>query len=263
MENTARVSEGFAATLEALREVVRRLRVNEDELHAVADWLNQVGAAGEFPLLFDVTLAITAVEAAEDSSAGTPANIEGPFYVPSVPVRKDGRLAVRPLGPDAAQLTVRGRLTEAADRKPVAGAEIDVWQADEHGNYDFSPDHHLRGVVLTDDNGNYEFTTVVPNAYTIPPDGPVGRLHKTIGRSIYRPAHIHYRIRVGGEQRLMTQFFIAGDKYLAADVAEAVRDNLVIEMTEAGTAAGRPAYELRCDVVLLVASRDRQPATVR
>lgn len=252
MEDKARIKDSWEVTLEALRGVVRRLHFNDDELHAAANWLNEVGAAGEFPLLFDVTLAMTAVEAAEDSAAGTLANIEGPFYLPSPPVRQDGCLAVRPLGPDAAQLTVRGRVTEAANGRSIPDAEIDIWHADEHGNYDFSPEYHLRGVVYADGNGDYEYTTTVPSGYTIPPDGPVGRLHVAIGRSIHRPAHIHCKVRVGGKQRLMTQFYIAGDEYLGEDVAEAVRDELIMPMTRVGSIDGRPAFELDCDIALPV-----------
>jgi catechol 1,2-dioxygenase len=250
MSDNDRLAVAFERTLRAMRDVVRETKLTEDEIHRAAEFLNRVGQAGEFPLLFDITVAVTSVEANHGTDAGTRANIEGPYYRPGAPERPGGRLAVRAPSSDAVALTVSGRVTEAATGHPVAGAEIDVWQADEHGEYDYSDDFHLRGVVRTDDAGGYRFETVVPAPYTIPPGGPVGELMAALHRSIYRPAHIHFRVRTGGRQRLMSQFFIAGGRYLDSDVAEAVSSDLVVPMRRQEPADGTEAYQLTFDIAL-------------
>src|SRR5688500_6191364 len=73
-------------------------------------------------------------DARDDASAGcalTRADIEGPFFTPDSPARtnlvEDGLTGTR--------LFLRGRLLDASCA-PIAGAVLDVWQADEAGAYD-------------------------------------------------------------------------------------------------------------------------------
>lgn len=247
---TSRLQEVYGNVIAALRQLVRDQRLTEDELHAAAEFLNRVGAAGEFPLLFDITLAVTSVDVTKGAAGGTPANILGPYYLPGVPWRADGKLYVKPLGEGAELLTVSGRVTEAQDGSPVADAELDVWQADEHGVYDFSDAYHLRGKVKTDAEGRYRFETIVPAPYEIPKEGPTGELMRLLGRHHFRPAHIHMIVRVGGEERLVTQVFPAGGAYLDSDVAEAVKESLVVPMQPSAMREGRRAYTMEFDIAL-------------
>jgi protocatechuate 3,4-dioxygenase beta subunit len=46
---------------------------------------------------------------------------------------------------------------------PVAGAKVDVWQADDSGAYD-NAGYRLRGYTLTDDSGRYAMETIVPGS---------------------------------------------------------------------------------------------------
>ena len=91
---------------------------------------------------------------------------DGRQYLP----RPEGRGCVRRM---AASSTPRAR--------PIAGAMLDVWQANDEGFYDvqqkgIQPDFNLRGVFRTGADGRYWFRAVKPKFYPIPDDGPVGKL---------------------------------------------------------------------------------------
>jgi hydroxyquinol 1,2-dioxygenase len=112
----------------------------------------------------------------------------------------------------------------------VAGARIDVWEADDDGFYDvqYGIDNTSgRAWLKSDDQGRYSFWAVRPAPYPIPHDGPVGDLLTAAGRSPMRPAHIHFMVRAPGYHTLITHVFAAGDPYLGNDAVFGVKDTLV------------------------------------
>jgi len=124
----------------------------------------------------------------------------------------------------------------------IAGAEVDVWQADEEGLYDVQrPElgdaRRARGVLHTDAEGVVRFRSIVPTAYPVPTDGPVGRMLVATGRHPWRPAHVHFLIRAEGYQPLTTHIFREPDPYLDSDVVFGVRSSLIGKFVE--HAAGR------------------------
>jgi hydroxyquinol 1,2-dioxygenase len=127
---------------------------------------------------------------------------------------------------------VRGRVL-GLDGEPVAGATIDVWQADAAGNYDvqyLGLDHHqARGVLRSGPDGRFEFRSVLAESYPIPDDGPVGQLLRATARHPWRPAHLHFMIVADGYERLVTHVFRSGDQYLDSDAVFGVRESLVTE----------------------------------
>jgi protocatechuate 3,4-dioxygenase beta subunit len=124
-------------------------------------------------------------------------NIEGPFYKPGAPYRavlagtKDAGVA----------FAVAGAVLDTAC-KPIAGAELDIWQANARGEYDLDG-YRFRGALKTDAKGRWQLRTVVPGHY--------------LNGSQYRPAHIHVKVRAPGRQELTTQLYFAGDPYNAKD----------------------------------------------
>jgi catechol 1,2-dioxygenase len=134
-------------------------------------------------------------------------DIEGPFYRPGAPFRTKLNAA----GEKGDVLVISGRVV-GRDNKPVAGAVLEIWQANASGRYDNDdPDHppparefRLRGKLKTDGDGNYRFETIRPG-------------HYKIGPSQYRPAHIHLKIHAEGYQSVTTQFFFEGEKYNRMD----------------------------------------------
>jgi hydroxyquinol 1,2-dioxygenase len=149
--------------------------------------------------------------------------------------------------------------------EPVAGAEIDVWQSDEDGYYDVQnvvqPDAEVefqaRGRLHTLPGGRFHFRSILPEAYPIPHDGPVGQMLDALGRHPWRPAHLHFWIKARGYEPLITHLFRSGDQYLDSDAVFAVRSSLVVDwirhesgIAPDGTPMNEPYYTLDYDFVL-------------
>ena len=134
---------------------------------------------------------------------------------------------------------------------PRAEVEVDIWHADADGLYSQVhpglPQWNLRGRVLTDDDGAFEVHTVKAPPYEIPKDGPTGTVLYALGRHFYRPAHIHLKLRRADLGELTSQLYFADGDYLDSDVANAVRDELMLPVTRDGD-----RYRARHDFVLSV-----------
>jgi protocatechuate 3,4-dioxygenase beta subunit len=167
------------------------------------------------------------VVALEGVAGGTTPNLSGPYYKPDAPTRDGGLLFDGEPPNGGTPLVVRGTVTHVETAAPLAGAELDVWQADGNGDYDVDG-FQLRGIVPIGADGRYEFKTVLPEGYEIPAKGPTSQLLGLMGQSTWRPAHIHVRINVSGRPVFQTQFFIDGARFLETDPVDAVRDDLVI-----------------------------------
>jgi catechol 1,2-dioxygenase len=160
----------------------------------------------------------------------TESTVLGPFYVPDAPLRDDGAsLAEEPAGEPA---WVHGRVLDL-DGNGIAGAELDVWQNGDNRLYAVqdaeAPEDHLRGRFRTRADGGYAFLAVRPVPYTIPDDGPVGRMLSATGRHPWRPAHIHLIVRAPGYRTLVTHVFDAASDYLGSDAVFAVKPSLLRE----------------------------------
>jgi protocatechuate 3,4-dioxygenase beta subunit len=120
--------------------------------------------------------------------------------------------AGEPLGE---RMTVSGRVTDSWGR-PVANQLIEVWQANSAGRYIHQRDQHPApldpnftgaGRVITDDAGEYTFTTIKPGPYP-------WKNHV----NAWRPAHIHFSVFGSSfTQRLVTQMYFPGDPLFALD----------------------------------------------
>ncbi|MCB9587816.1 MAG: hypothetical protein H6718_20600 [Polyangiaceae bacterium] len=126
----------------------------------------------------------------------TAPNIEGPFYKAGAPL--SGQLNRSAKG---RALVVSGVVKDAKCR-PIAGATLDIWQANASGAYDNSG-FELRGQVRTDAEGKYSFNTIHPGHY--------------LNGAQYRPAHIHVKLRAPGKRLLTTQLYFPGDPYNEID----------------------------------------------
>ncbi len=110
---------------------------------------------------------------------------------------------------------VHGRVLDENGRG-VAGALVEVWQANAGGRYRHKNDTYLApidpnfggcGRMLTDAEGAYCFRTVKPGAYPF----------RNYVNS-WRPAHIHFSLSGSGfAQRLITQMYFEGDPLIAHD----------------------------------------------
>ncbi len=161
-------------------------------------------------------------------AGATESTVLGPFYVPGAPRREYGAaLAQRPAGDPA---WVHGHVLDL-DGRPIAGAELDVWQNGDDRLYAVqdpgAPEAHLRGRFSTRADGSYGFVAVRPVPYTIPDDGPVGGMLARTGRHPWRPAHIHLIVRAPGYRTVATHVFDSASPHLDSDAVFAVKPSLV------------------------------------
>lgn len=164
----------------------------------------------------------------------TPPQTSGPFY-PTNPqedldadlIRVAGRTAIA----KGDALIVEG-VVQDAKGAPIAGALVDVWQANAAGRYAHEKDpntapldHNFQGwaKVVTNADGRYRFKTIKPGAYPA-----------EAGWS--RPPHIHFTVSKTGFRPVTTQMYFEGEALNGID-------RILLAMTEAERALLTSKYE--------------------
>jgi catechol 1,2-dioxygenase len=226
-----RANQLITDVLRRIHEAIVQNDISYEEYQAAKQWLIDVGEAGEWPLFGDVYIEHVVEQQTFANRNGSQGTILGPFHLPDAPqLEAPFELPHRP-DETGDRTRVSGRVTDS-DGTPLAGANLDVWQADAEGRYSGfmpgAPEGNLRGQVRADTEGRYEFTTVVPGPYTIPLDGPTGKMTAAAAWSPWRPAHIHLIVSADGHEPLVTQLFIDTSDYLDNDVASAVKPELIV-----------------------------------
>ncbi|WP_432936838.1 dioxygenase [Kribbella sp. CA-253562] len=239
-------------TLEAIYDVIRTEEVSYPEFQAVKRWLMQVGEVGEWPLLLDVFVEHEIEKVAAKTQRGTTGTIEGPYYLPGQ--YRLPAATTLPMRPDekGARLVFSGQVRDL-DGTALAGAELDVWQADADGYYSgFAPNippGNLRGVVVTDADGRFVVTTIKPAPYRIPTDGPTGAMIAAAGWHPWRPAHLHLMVRAEGHRQVTTQLYFDGGDWLDSDVASATKDDLVLALRRQDDGSYAASYDFELEPV--------------
>ena len=238
----ARLEAVFTDTVDALRRVIREHRVTQDEWRLAVGWLTEAGTQpNEIPLLLDVLFAVSVDDVNFGVESGTENTVEGPFYVPDAPLLTPPyRLPMRPDEPGE-RLHLSGSV-RSSDGTPLGGAVLDIWQISADGGYSHFhpgwPDYNLRGRLTADKDGSYAVETVVPPPYEIPKEGATGRLLAALGRTAFRPGHLHLKLSAPGHRTLTTQVFFEGDPWLDRDVvAGADKPSLVTGLRHENGAA--------------------------
>lgn len=193
----------------------------------------------EFVLFSDVLGLSSLVDMINSPDEGTPSSVLGPFHMLGAPdLAVGGDMKGDNVGDT---VIVTGTVCEP-DGKPIAGAEIEIWQTADNGLYsNQDPDqseYNLRGHMVVGEDGRYLFTTVRPSPYAVPDDGPVGELLHATGRDPWRPSHLHFIITAPGFRSLVTEVFPSDDPYLDVDAVFGVREKLIMiyEKQSAGDA---------------------------
>jgi len=175
-----------------------------------------VFAAGSM-LAIDRSLAqapLATTPACHDGDEVTLPQTEGPYFKPSSPER------IELLEPEMAGQPIElvgFVLTRAC--KPLAGALLDFWQADDKGRYDNSG-FRLRAHQFADADGRFRFRTIVPGNYP--------------GRT----RHFHVKVQPKGGRVLTTQLYFPGEPGNRKD--ELFRRELLIRTAkDQGSIAGR------------------------
>lgn len=110
----------------------------------------------------------------------------GPYYRPDSPIRNK----IVPEGAVGDKLVVTGQILLSDCKTSVGNASLDLWQADAEGYYQ---DEWYRGRVNADEDGRYQFETIIPQGY---------------GEGTgYRPPHIHFKVFIGEMEIITSQMF--------------------------------------------------------
>lgn len=109
---------------------------------------------------------------------------QGPYYISNTARLKDNALNYTNLA--GIPIKITGHVYIGTSTVPIPNAKIELWQADSGGFYhpnangkasDFSADElALRGYILTDDAGYYEFYSIYPGYY----EGRVRHIHAKV-----------------------------------------------------------------------------------
>jgi protocatechuate 3,4-dioxygenase beta subunit len=118
--------------------------------------------------------------------AQTPREIEGPYFRLGAPLRSN---LLEP--GDKPELVLGGRVLNEKG-KPIPNAVVALWSSDAAGNYDMIG-YKYHGYQVTDPDGHYEFTTIIPGCY-----------------QPRQAKHLHVKVQ-GNSSPITTQLYIEGE----------------------------------------------------
>jgi hydroxyquinol 1,2-dioxygenase len=260
-----RLRELLTKLIPHVHAYAKEVNLTHEEWLAGLNYLARVGqwsseARAENILLSDVTglSMLTVMLNDKLPPEATPHTVLGPFHVDGSPELEAGGDMAE--GHRAEPCFLSGRVLDLEGR-PIAGAVLDLWQADDEGLYEVQLEArdgpYLRGVYRTDADGRYLARTIAPLGYSIPMDGPVGDLVRCTDVSHFRPAHIHFLVSAPGYQSVITHLFKRGADYLDNDAVFAVKEELIVDFTRHepgvapdGTRIDRPFWTVEHDFVL-------------
>jgi protocatechuate 3,4-dioxygenase beta subunit len=181
-----------------------------DESHPTRRRLLLAGAVAAGGLVFQEANAETlpATPQCSDGDEPTVRQTEGPYFKPSSPQRAN----LVEAGSQGRLVELEGRVLTRSCR-PVVQALVDLWHADERGQYD-NAGFRYRGHLFTDGEGRYRFRTILPALYP--------------GRT----RHYHVKVQAPRQGVLTTQLYFPDEVANRRDGL--FRRELVMRMAEAG-----------------------------
>jgi catechol 1,2-dioxygenase len=232
-----RFREVMSALVRHLHAFVREVRLTEEEFQKACEYINRIGKAtsdyhNEAVLMsgsLGVSTLVCLLNNGNNGATETTANLLGPFWRLDSPRTENGGSIIRSPTPGP-ELFVNAYVKDR-DGKPVADAEVDVWQSSTEGLYEnqdpTQADMNLRGKFTTDAEGRISFRSIKPAGYPIPITGPVGDLLRAQGRHNMRPAHLHFLASKDGYKTLISQVYSNDDPNLDSDVQFGVTRHLI------------------------------------
>lgn len=229
-----RLLEVMTSFIKHLHAFTRETNLTHKEWQTGLEILREAGdittpERDEFVLLSDVLGLSSLVDMINSTEVGTSSSVLGPFHISNAPPMDFGADLKGEY--EGEVVLVKGKVV-GPDDQPIPGAKLDVWQTAPNGLYssqDPEQDtYSFHALFTADEQGNYSFTTVRPVSYTVPTDGPVGKILNATGRHPWRPSHLHYIISAPGFRTLVTEVFPDNDPYLDQDTVFGVREDLVM-----------------------------------
>jgi protocatechuate 3,4-dioxygenase beta subunit len=130
----------------------------------------------------------------------------GPYYLANQPFREN----IAEGSKTGQKLIIEGRILNNNCTKKVPNIVVDIWQASNEGEYE---DEYYRGQIISNDNGEYRFETIMPKGY---------------GEGTgYRPPHIHFKLFENNTEIITSQMFFDDTRGL-----EGFNDAYIIDVEE-------------------------------
>jgi protocatechuate 3,4-dioxygenase beta subunit len=149
----------------------------------------------------------------------TSSDIEGPYWSQDHP----NRTILANLDEPGTRIFISGSVKYNDCETPIPNTQIDVWHANDDGCYTIFQEcqsgnsgqdpFNLRGIMETDENGNYAFESILPGYYS------------------GRPRHFHYKATTPSGLEHITQCYFQTDPTID-DQWEESHPGLVIPLTE-------------------------------
>jgi hydroxyquinol 1,2-dioxygenase len=234
-----RFREVMTALVKHLHAFIREAKLTEEEFHQACAIINSIGqnsnAFHNEAVLMSGSLGVSTLVCllnnGNHGATETTANLLGPFWRLDSPRTESGGSIIRSPTPGP-ELFCNITVVDRAG-KPVADAEVDVWQSSTEGLYEnqdpTQADMNLRGKFTTDKDGRFSFRSIKPAGYPIPINGPCGDLLKAQGRHNMRPAHLHFLIFKPGYKTHISQVYLPDDPNIETDVQFGVTRRLLGE----------------------------------
>jgi protocatechuate 3,4-dioxygenase beta subunit len=134
-----------------------------------------------------LTQEVAPTPSCHDGDEPTIRETEGPFFKPRSPERSD----LLEANTKGTHIELSGFVLTRSCR-PLRGAVIDLWHADENGEYD-NIGFRYRGHVITSADGAFRFRTIVPALYP--------------GRT----RHFHVKVQAPASRLLTTQLYFPNE----------------------------------------------------
>ena len=245
-ETTPRVRALLEGAVTHLHDYIRAVQPTHEEWRTVIRFLTRAGAItseerNEFVLASDVLGVSSLIDMVNSAPGATESSVLGPFHVrgaPELPVGGD-LIGANPGEP----VVVSGHVRDTQGNA-IPHAVLEIWQTAANGLYSNQDEnqsaYNLRARMRTGADGRYAFTTIRPEPYSVPDDGPVGDLLRVTGRRAWRPSHLHVIVEAEGYRSVVTELFPADDPYLDRDAVFGVRASLVIPFTPQTDASTLP-----------------------
>ncbi len=242
-----RLKQVMASFIRHMHAFVRDVKPTQEEWFEGIKFLTETGRLErqEFVLMSDTLGVSMLVDALnyKANAGSTESTVLGPFHRQKAPRYALGANISKNRG-DGIPCRITGTIRNLKGR-PIAGAELDVWEAGADGFYDMQKGKamNLRGIFKADAKGHFHFRCVRPEFYPVPHDGPVGKMLRATGRHPMRPPHLHFWITAKGYKPLITHLFVKGGRYLDSDAVFGVKPELIIDFKKGKDGAATAHYD--------------------
>ncbi|KAJ8121151.1 hypothetical protein ONZ43_g2324 [Nemania bipapillata] len=230
----------FERLITHIHDFARETRLTTDEWRTGLDWLQACGQIctkdrKELITVSDIFGLSTLVDEIDHPKppGATEGSILGPFHSLDAEEKTNGDHISSDA--DGEPLFVYCTVKDTQGN-PISGARVHVWEADSHGEYDIEKADRTRpdgrGILRSNEQGEFYFNAITPTPYPILCDGPVGKFFEIAGRHEYRPAHIHFMFECEGFDKLITALYLRDSKYRDSDAVFGVKRSLVVDIHE-------------------------------